>query len=283
MTGAALSSDLRDPDGEITGVSWKWERSEDGMTWAPIGGATSGSYTPAEADVGNYLRVTASYTDGEGSGKGAEAVSANPVREPVDHAPTFPYWENGQREVQENAPAGTAVGAPFTATDADEHKLMYFLLDEHDAGHFTVDEETGQLRTRAPLDYETKHRYSVTLAVHDSGEEHGVEDHGADSTLAVSIIVTDVDESPERLVANGQSVTGRFRANANGHSHACGLGAGRGRGVGAGVVDRSGCGIDLGVGRRLCVRPHAPEVASAGHLPAVPGKGDNQVLPVPPR
>ena len=122
-----------------------------------------------------------------------------PVQELVDHAPTFPYWEIGQREVQENAPAGTAVGNPFTASDADEHKLTYFLLDEHDADQFTVDGETGKLRTREPLDHETEKIYLVALAVHDSGEGYEGKDHVADATIAVIVIVTDVDEPLSQL------------------------------------------------------------------------------------
>ena len=37
------------------------------------------SYTPVDADEDMYLRATASYTDGHGSGKRAETVSANAV------------------------------------------------------------------------------------------------------------------------------------------------------------------------------------------------------------
>ena len=45
----------------------------------PILNATSSSYTPTAANVGSYLRATASYTDAVGSGKSAEAVTAATV------------------------------------------------------------------------------------------------------------------------------------------------------------------------------------------------------------
>ena len=44
------------------------------MTWAEIAGADSNSYTWVDGNVGSYLRVAASYTDGEGSCKSAQAV-----------------------------------------------------------------------------------------------------------------------------------------------------------------------------------------------------------------
>ncbi len=86
-----LTSALSDPDGGVTGTTWEWESSSDQTNWAAISGATGGSYTPVAADVGNYLRVTASYTDGEGSGKSAQAVSDNAVQAaPITNtAPVF--------------------------------------------------------------------------------------------------------------------------------------------------------------------------------------------------
>ena len=55
---------VMDPDGDVTNISWQWERSEDQMTWAPIEGRRpSATYTPVTADEGQYLRATVAYTD----------------------------------------------------------------------------------------------------------------------------------------------------------------------------------------------------------------------------
>ena len=51
-----------------------------------------------------------------------------------------------------------------------------------------------QLLTKAPLDYETRSLYRLTVAVHDGGDDHAGDDHSFDATLAVTVIVTDVDE-----------------------------------------------------------------------------------------
>ena len=58
-----------------SGVTWQWARSPNGRTdWVNIQGATSAAYTPTlEEDRGNYIRATASYTDGHGPNKTADA------------------------------------------------------------------------------------------------------------------------------------------------------------------------------------------------------------------
>ena len=99
--GAALAASLSDPDGSLSNTSWQWARSSDGSNWSDISGANSDVYTPVADDVGKYLRVTASYADGEGSGKQAQAVLSNPVQglpEPVatpTPAPIVPVDDGG--------------------------------------------------------------------------------------------------------------------------------------------------------------------------------------------
>ena len=107
---------LDDPDGSVRDVTWQWELSQDRATWSVIDGADSGLYQPRDGDVDSYLRVTASYTDGEGPEKSAQGVSFNSVKAAVDHAPVFSHTETGLRTVAENTPPGTPIGVPFTGT-----------------------------------------------------------------------------------------------------------------------------------------------------------------------
>ena len=72
QTGTPLTATLEDPDGNLAGDTWVWESSTS-SSWSAISGATSRSYTPVDGDVDSFLRVTASYTDGHGSGKSAQA------------------------------------------------------------------------------------------------------------------------------------------------------------------------------------------------------------------
>ena len=100
MTAALEDDDIP------SGVTWQWSRSPNGRTdWVNIQGATLAAYTPTlEEDAGNYIRATASYTDGHGPNKTAAQVSARVGDPPpVNSAPVFPSTENGRREVAENS------------------------------------------------------------------------------------------------------------------------------------------------------------------------------------
>ena len=62
---------------------WQWERSVGRNAWAAIDGASAASYTPAAADTGTFLRVTATYTDEHGTGKSVGEVAPNVVTGPL--------------------------------------------------------------------------------------------------------------------------------------------------------------------------------------------------------
>ncbi len=79
QVGSAVTASVTDPDGSVTGVIWTWESSADGTTWAAIADAGQAAYTPITTDAGKYLRAVASYADGHGSGKSAQATTANQV------------------------------------------------------------------------------------------------------------------------------------------------------------------------------------------------------------
>ncbi|MXX23221.1 MAG: hypothetical protein F4Z93_09115, partial [Rhodospirillales bacterium] len=96
QAGAALTARLLDPDGAVTGsVAWQWQRSPDGTTaqdvdtanFEDISGATGAAYTPVDGDAGRWLRARATYTDGYGPGKTAQAKTASPVSGQVQGAP----------------------------------------------------------------------------------------------------------------------------------------------------------------------------------------------------
>ena len=58
---------------------WTWERSAGRNRWVTIAGATASSYTPVDADSGEYLRITATYGDDHGTGKSVSAALHNVV------------------------------------------------------------------------------------------------------------------------------------------------------------------------------------------------------------
>ena len=178
--GVRLIAELADPDRVTSQAEWQWSRSSDGLIgWTIISGATASNYTPVEADVGSYLRATATYTDAQGGeeSKIASGVSENPVlAEPhVNRPPEF-LDEAPARAVNENAAADAPVGDPVAAEDPDDDPLTYSLSGT-DAGSFGIDDSTGQISVPADtsLDFETKTSYSVTVtAIDPSGESDSV-------------------------------------------------------------------------------------------------------------
>ena len=193
---AAFTATLTDPDGSISDVTWQWESSSDGSTnWTAIGGATAATYTPAAGYAGNYLRATASYTDGEGHGKSAQEASAHAVRRPPasNRAPEFPSSETGARSVAENTVAGTSIGRRVGAVDRN---TLTYTLGGPDASSFGIIATSGQLQTKAPLDHESKSSYTVTVTATDPSN--------AKDVITITITVTNVDETP--VVTAGPSI-----------------------------------------------------------------------------
>ena len=80
--GTALTAEVSDPDGSVTGVTWQWASSPDLVNWQNIAGATSTTYTPVAQDMDRFLRVTVSYADGEGSGKQEQFTFGTAVQGP---------------------------------------------------------------------------------------------------------------------------------------------------------------------------------------------------------
>ena len=194
--GTTLTATLSDPDGGVMSVTWQWQRTSLTMfdVWEDISDAVSASYTPGAREIGRFLRVVASYTDGEGSGKSATSAATVAVAAATG-SPTFAD-RVVSRSVDENSAGGVAVGEPVEANDADGDPLTYS-LDGDDASSFTIDTDSGQIRVAAgaDLNFETKPLYSVTVSVTDNKDSEGNADSTVDDTVAVTINVTNLDEA----------------------------------------------------------------------------------------
>ena len=208
--GTPLRAELTDPDGSISGVTWEW--SKDGT---PITDATSSAYTPVdeEVDTSSILKATATYTDGHGRNKTAEATSDNAVQDADgdNKAPKFPDQDPNRsgdqssstsRTVAENTADGQSIGDAVAAKDCDAPTpaeqdqcvdpptdTLTYSLEGRDKDSFEIDPEDGQLKTKASLDYETKRSYTVTVKATDPSGLH--------DTISVTITVTKEDEDPE--------------------------------------------------------------------------------------
>ena len=146
---------------------------------------TSGQLkTRAALDYETKRAYTVTVTVSDGSL--TDAITVTITVSDVNDAPVFTAGGSTTRKVAENTRAGANIGSAVTATDPDNDTLTY-TLGGTDTASFDIDRASGQLKTRAALDYETKTSYTVTVTVYDGS---------LTDSISVTINVSDVPESP---------------------------------------------------------------------------------------
>ena len=129
------------------------------------------------------------------------SVSAGTGTGTTNIAPVFTDGTSTTRTIAENTASGINIGSPISATDADGNTLTYSLGGTN-ASSFSIVSSSGQLRTKASLDYETKTSYSVAVSVSDG--------NGGSDRITVTINITDINEViPNRapVFTDGSSTT----------------------------------------------------------------------------
>ncbi len=157
---------------------------------------TRGTVTAVTADIGTPLPSLPSKHNGYAVVKASTLPLE--VLPPLNKPPVFKDGANTVRAIAENTAAGTNIGDPVTATDQDANDTLTYTLGGTDAASFSIDSTTGQLKTSASLDFETKSSYTVTLTVSD-----GL----ATDTITVTINVTDIDENRAPVFTEGNTAT----------------------------------------------------------------------------
>ena len=248
--GITVHAAASDPDGGVRITGWEWERSDeitvddDGAPseecrddpgtpginavggWTSIGAASLANYTPTPADVGRCLRVTVTYTDniGDAHDQATEvaeapaqsAKTANAAPKFVDQDLNSPGDQSDRtsRKVAENTKAGYSIGTPVSAFD-DDGDLLIYTIGGADAGFFGIVRDDGQMKTKAPLNFEARRRYTVVVTATDPS--------GAADSIQVTINVTDVDDpvditgiSSANYAENGTGPVAAFSASDEG-------------------------------------------------------------------
>ncbi len=149
--------------------------------------------------------VTITVSDGEGgSASITVTININDIDEsPANNAPVFTDGSSTTHTIAENTATNVNIGSPVSATDADDDTLSYSLSGT-DATSFSIDSTTGQLKTSASLNFETKSSYVVTVTATD--------DQGGSTSINVTINVTNVNEAP--VFTAGTSTTRSIAENA---------------------------------------------------------------------
>ena len=171
-----------------------------------------------------YVRAKTAELDSEFSSRATGRTSAGnrqpkfnarPDQEPRRSELEDPTTDDRivSRSVNENTRAGQHVGAPVSANDRDKltYKLIADTVDTEDFNKFDINESTGQILTKDPLNHEdntsceygatvipTVCTYKVQVEVSDGLDEHGntEETPVVDDTIKVTITVNDRDEAP---------------------------------------------------------------------------------------
>ena len=141
-------------------------------------------------DTPYLVQVRATNADGTTEWSESGRGSTNPL-EP-NNPPEFGEGASAARSVPENASAGTPIGGPVAATDADNDDTITYSLEGTDAASFNITPATGQITTRAALDAGTKGTYTVTVVASDGTDE---------ARITVTITVTSPPVFSEGAIA----------------------------------------------------------------------------------
>ena len=153
----------------------------------------------------HLTRSTISVSDEKG---GTDSITVTINVTNVNEAPSFTDGTSTARSIAENTSSGQNIGSPVSATDPDNDDLEYS-LGGTDASSFSIVSTSGQLQTKAALDYETKTPYSVTISVSDK--------KGGTDSITVTINVTNVNEAPSFTdgTSTARSIAENTAANTN--------------------------------------------------------------------
>ena len=123
----------------------------------------------------------------------------------ANNPPVFSEGTSATRSVSASASAGTSIGQPVTATDADSDDTLTYSLEGRDAALFAINTSTGQLLTKS----------GVTLLVGETYTVIVVADDGTDtSQITVSIEATAAPPNNPPVFSDGASATRSVAAGA---------------------------------------------------------------------
>ena len=202
-----VGSDDEDKNGAIDG------------TETPTAGVTGQTTTALQAPTG-YTGIFANWnvtipgvTARTGGPWDFGAATDYPVLRGLGASPSFPAGK-ATRSVAEERTADTPIGSPLTATDVDGDALSYKLVGA-DAIFFSINSMTGQLSTKAILDYE-----NPGDADRDNAYEFMIQARDGTSVAFQTVAVTVTDAIENNFPPNilGDSPVG-FAENGTGPIH----------------------------------------------------------------
>ena len=194
--GTAAVGTYRATDDDGASVTWSLSGTDRGdFSISANGGLTFRNppsfEAPADANRNNEYLVTVRANDGAITGATAVKVTVTDVNEP----PAFPN-DTVILTIAENTAAGRNIGGRIVAADPDRDSALTYTLGGSNAGSFAIVAASGQVQTKAGLNYEARDSYTVTVSVSDGKNARGNADTRTDDSITVTINITDVNEAP---------------------------------------------------------------------------------------
>ncbi len=185
--GQALSTNLAENDGLSGPITYIWERSSDGSTgWAAIPGANGSSYTLTNADVDQYVRVAASYTDDQGFLENLSAVTAQVTG--VNDAPVVQNGLTNQVATEDSLFNFTFAADTFYDPDGDALSYSASLADLSALPSWLAFDNTTRTFSGTPLtDADTGSLNVVVYADDGSGQR---------ASTSFNLLITAVNDNP---------------------------------------------------------------------------------------
>ncbi len=176
-----------DPDG-LGPLNYRWQVSLDGKTWTDLIGATSSSFTPEEAQVGQFLRVRADYTDGFGAAETLYSAASPAVINRND----LPV---GSVTIQGLIRQGQSLTAVSSLNDSDGLGLLRYKWQSSQDGTNWQDIAGAEAATFVPQQAYVDHLLRVNV--------YWVDGHGTTESVLSSPTpnVTNVNDQPTGSLA----------------------------------------------------------------------------------
>ena len=206
-TSVQVNWDAPDNEGPpITDYDYRYKTVAD-SAWTEVTNTTitgrTATITGLTASTSYDVEVRARNAEGtsDWSNPGNGATNAAGANNP----PVFTDGASATRSVSATSAAGTAIGLPITATDADPGDTLAYTLEGRDAASFAISRTTGQISTKAGVTLLVDETYSVTVAADD----------GTDiARIPVSINSTAAPPNNPPVFSEGASATRSVARNA---------------------------------------------------------------------
>ena len=179
-----VSNTVADADG-LGAISYTWQRADDAaFTTNVVTVGTGSTFTPGDAQVGKYLRVTAGYTDGQGTAESVSSAVTSAVLN-VNDAPT------GGVAIDDTTPTEDQVlTASHNLADADGLGPIAYTWEQADDAAFTANIATvGTGSTFTPGDAQVGKYLRVTAGYTDG---HGTAESIRSAVTSAVLNVNDV-------------------------------------------------------------------------------------------